>query len=54
VNRWKDKNYKSFLDLGCGLGRHSLLFAQSGFKVSSFDLSEEAVTNVRKRSIELG
>jgi len=54
VNRWKGKDYKSFLDLGCGLGRHSLLFAQNEFKVNAFDLSEEAVTNVRKRSIELG
>ena len=25
----------SVLDLGCGLGRHSILFAKEGFKVTS-------------------
>lgn len=30
----------SILDLACGAGRHSLLFAQKGFKVTAVDLSE--------------
>ena len=25
VNRWKSQDKKDFLDLGCGLGRHSIL-----------------------------
>lgn len=53
LNRWTEKNYKDFLDLGCGLGRHSLLFAQNGFKVHSFDLSEEAISNVREKIAKL-
>lgn len=43
VNRWKRKGYRRFLDLGCGLGRHSLLFAANEFQVSSFDLSADAI-----------
>lgn len=31
------------LDLGCGLGRHSIVFAQAGFKVTSIDSSFTAV-----------
>lgn len=30
----------SILDLACGAGRHSLLFAKKGFKVTAVDLSE--------------
>ena len=43
VNRWKSQNKENFLDLGCGLGRHTIQFAKAGFKTSAFDLSEEAV-----------
>jgi tellurite methyltransferase len=31
------------LDLGCGLGRHSIAFAQAGFRVTSIDSSITAV-----------
>ena len=41
VNRWKGRN--DFLDLGCGRGRHSILFGQNGFNVHAFDISEEAI-----------
>jgi len=54
LNRWKNKNYKKFLDLGCGLGRHSLLFAHNDFQVDSFDLSNNAIENLRAKSKELG
>lgn len=46
VNRWKSKGYNKFLDLGCGLGRHSILFAQNGFKTYSFDLSQYRLDEV--------
>lgn len=46
VNRWKEKGFERFLDLGCGVGRHSFLFAENGFSVSAFDLSAEAVRQV--------
>lgn len=49
LNRWENK--KDFLDLGCGLGRHSLLFALNDYKVDAFDISDssiEYVNNLKK------
>lgn len=43
LNRWKTQNRIEFLDLGCGLGRHSVLFGKNGFHVYCFDISEEAI-----------
>jgi SAM-dependent methyltransferase len=48
LHRWKAGGCSTFLDLGCGLGRHSLQFAREGFTVSSFDLSPVAVETVRE------
>lgn len=48
VNRWKEKGFKKFLDLGCGRGRHSIQFALNGFDVSSVDLSDVAVAGLQK------
>ena len=31
LNRWNKQMKKDFLDLGCGIGRHTILFAQKGF-----------------------
>ncbi len=47
VNRWKSQNKSKFLDLGCGLGRHSVLFGKNGFKVYAFDLSENAIKRTK-------
>src|SRR6056297_962377 len=33
VHRWKEKGFKNILDLGCGMGRHCILFAEYGFGV---------------------
>jgi len=44
---WKSKGFKKFLDLGCGLGRHSIYFAKKGFEVSSVDLSEYGVNHLK-------
>lgn len=43
VHRWHDQGKKSVLDLGCGIGRHSILFREAGFKTYAMDLSENAV-----------
>jgi ubiquinone/menaquinone biosynthesis C-methylase UbiE len=53
LNRWKNKNYKNFLDLGCGLGRHSLLFATNDFQVNSYDLSNTAVNELISKATSL-
>ena len=48
LNRWTSYDMKDFLDLGCGLGRHSVLFAKNGFNVSCFDISEEAINRTKQ------
>lgn len=48
LNRWKSQNKKEFLDLGCGLGRHSILFGKNNFNVSCFDISEEAIKRTKE------
>lgn len=48
VNRWKTAGFGEILDLGCGLGLHSIFFARNGFKVSSCDLSVEGVDHLKK------
>lgn len=48
VNRWQGLGFKDFLDLGCGLGRHSILFGQNGFNVACFDISEEAIKQTKE------
>jgi len=46
AEKWKREGRKSILDLGCGLGRHSVLFAKYGFKVTAVDISEEALFGI--------
>ena len=50
--RWKRKGYSRLFDLGCGLGRHSLFFAQQGFTVDAFDLSASALEPLRAESAD--
>ena len=47
LHRWKAQNRTEFLDLGCGLGRHSILFGNNGFNVHCFDISEEAIARTK-------
>lgn len=48
IDRWKEQGKKAFLDLGCGLGRHTIQFAKAGFKTSGFDLSENSVERTKE------
>ena len=48
VNRWKSLNFKDFLDLGCGLGRHSILFGKNNFNISCFDISSDAILRTKE------
>lgn len=45
--QWKKQGKKSVLDLGCGLGRHSVLFAKYGFNVTAVDISEYAIEKLK-------
>lgn len=54
VNRWKSQEKEEFLDLGCGLGRHSILFGKNGFHVRSFDLSADAIARTKAWAEEEG
>jgi SAM-dependent methyltransferase len=49
---WKLKGYSKFLDLGCGLGRHSIYFGKQGFVVSAVDLSEKGINHLKSWAIE--
>lgn len=44
--KWSDMGCKRVLDLGAGLGRHSILFAKQGLQVSALDISEYAVNHL--------
>lgn len=54
INRWKGQNKKTFLDIGCGLGRHSIQFAKAKFNVTAIDLSVDALNNAREWASEEG
>lgn len=50
--KWADEGARSILDLGCGLGRHSIFFTENGFKVTAVDLSEDAIRLTKERMKE--
>ena len=51
---WKSKGFKSFLDMGCGMGRNSVFMALNGFDVYAFDLSEESVQRTKENADKAG
>ena len=48
IDRWQKQRKNDFLDLGCGLGRHTIQFAKAGFNTAGFDLSEESIRRTAK------
>jgi len=52
--RWLQAGRKHVLDLGCGIGRHSLFLATMGFAVDAFDLSEVGVARLKTVAREKG
>ena len=54
LSRWTSQGMKDFLDLGCGLGRHTILFGKNGFNVRAFDISEVAVEKTKSWAEEEG
>lgn len=57
AENWKNKNYKAFLDIGCGFGRNAIFMAKKGFDVSGFDLSEysvqQTIEKAEKQNVKL-
>lgn len=54
VDRWKDIEKNKLLDLGCGIGRHSILFGMNDFDVFCFDISKDGLEKTRKWGLKLG
>ncbi|HEY6906511.1 MAG TPA: class I SAM-dependent methyltransferase, partial [Ignavibacteriaceae bacterium] len=48
-----DKN-ADIIDLACGAGRHSILFAERGFNVTAVDLSRNLLKIARRRAEDTG
>ena len=51
---FKKNNIKSILELGAGLGRDTIYFAQNSIRVHALDYSKSAVENINKKSKKLG
>ncbi len=43
---------RDVLDLGCGIGRHTLFLAECGFNVTALDSSSEAIGILKQQSVE--
>jgi len=48
AERWQSEGLTKFLDLGCGLGRHSVYMAQKGFEVTAVDLSDLGLSHLNE------
>ncbi|NBI05414.1 class I SAM-dependent methyltransferase [Senegalia massiliensis] len=53
-NRWKKENNMKVLDLGCGIGRHSIFLSQNDFDVYAHDLSESGLRKLDEVSSKEG
>ena len=49
LRMFKEAGAKDILELGCGQGRDSCLFAQEGFTVTALDYSESGICHMRDR-----
>lgn len=49
LNNFSFPQSSSLLDLACGNGRHSILFAKKGFNVTGIDLSEYLISSAKKK-----
>ncbi len=52
--KFKEKNYRDILDLGCGTGRHAIFLAELGFRVCATDLSPSGIRIAQRKAEALG
>jgi ubiquinone/menaquinone biosynthesis C-methylase UbiE len=52
--RWSSQGFRQILDIGCGKGRHTLLFAKNDFDTFGMDVSESAIESTLKLLLENG
>lgn len=50
INNVKHSKSDKVLDMACGTGRHSILFAKKGYKVTAVDLSKNMLSVARKKA----
>ena len=50
---FSQKKYKKILDVGCGIGRHSFLFNQCGFKTTALDGSQAALDYINSQKTKI-
>ncbi|ORJ60599.1 methyltransferase type 11 [Geothermobacter hydrogeniphilus] len=53
LEHFRQSGVNSLLELGCGQGRDSFLFAQNGFDVTALDYSEAAVSQVNEKAAKV-
>ncbi|MFJ4655853.1 class I SAM-dependent methyltransferase [Nocardia sp. NPDC088792] len=54
ADRLRARGLEDILDLGCGIGRHALFFAQQGFASTGIDRSPTAIATAETAARELG
>ena len=54
LEKIKQTNSKNVLDLGCGTGRHAIPLYKEGYKAYAFDISENAVSQLKSELSKLG
>lgn len=54
LDLFRKEGVRSVLELGCGQGRDTFLFARNGFEVTALDYSETAISAVKEKAIENG
>ena len=54
IKLFKEKNIKNILELGAGLGRDTIFFAQNSIKVKALDYSPSAIKTINEKASKKG
>ena len=52
IKMYSGNSVNSILDLGCGTGRHDILLAEKGYKITGVDMSEKMIEIARTQNIK--